>query len=117
MGTEAGQKRLNEGIPMARSRDESLVYRWTRGPEVKWLQGYYREPELNVPAPTLVPPWRDLCEEEAKEASKSEGLLVCGCPGVGKSFWVRELVAQLRARGGELHSQDLPGMQELSDGL
>ena len=26
-------------------------------------------------------------------------MLVCGCPGVGKSFWARELVAQLRAEG------------------
>ena len=84
---------------MARSRDESLAFRWTRGPEVKWLQGHYREPELNVPAPALVPPWRDLCEEEAKEAARGAGLLVCGCPGVGKSFWARELVAQLRAEG------------------
>ena len=45
-----------------------------------------------------MPPWRDLCEEEAKEAGCA-GLLVCGCPGVGKSFWAREIVAQLRADG------------------
>ena len=83
---------------MARSRDETPVFRYTRGPEVKWLQGHYREPELNVPAPAIVPPRRDLCEEEAKEAGCA-GLLVCGCPGVGKSFWAREIVAQLRADG------------------
>ena len=99
MSTEAGQKRLDEGIQMARSKDESLIYRWTRGPDVKWLQGYYREPELDVATPTLVSPWLDLCEEEAKEAARSQGLLVCGCPGVGKSYWARELVAQLRADG------------------
>ena len=82
---------------MARSKDESNVFRWTRGPEVKWLQGRYREPELNVPAPALVFPWRDLSEEEAKEAATGAGLLVCGCPGVGTSFWARELVAQLQS--------------------
>ena len=65
---------------------------------MKWLQGHYREPELNVPAPFVVPPWRDLCEDDAKEAGCA-GLLVCGCPGVGKSFWARELVAHLRAEG------------------
>ena len=63
------------------------------------LAGHYREPELDVPAPFVVPPWRDLCEEEAKDAAGCAGLLVCGCPGVGKSFWARELVAQLRAEG------------------
>ena len=52
-----------------------------------------------MPAPPLVPPWHDLGEEEAKEAARGAGLLVCGCPGVGKSFWARELVAQLRAEG------------------
>ena len=99
MGAEEGQRRLDEGVPMARSNDESHVFRWTRGPEVKWLQGHYREPELNVPAPPLVPPWRDLGEEQAKEAARGTGLLICGCPGVGKSFWARELVAQLRSEG------------------
>ena len=48
------------------------------------------------PPPLSCPPWRDLCEEDAKEAGCA-GLLVCGCPGVGKSFWARELVARLRA--------------------
>ena len=95
LGAEDGQRRLDERTPMARSQDETPVFRWTRGPEVKWLQGHYREPELNVPTPSVVPPWRDLCEKEAKEAGCA-GLLVCGCPGVGKSFWAREIVAQLR---------------------
>ena len=52
-----------------------------------------------MPAPPLVPPWRDLGEEQAKEAARGTGLLICGCPGVGKSFWARELVAQLRSEG------------------
>ncbi len=52
-----------------------------------------------MPAPFVVPPWRDLCEEEAKEAAWCAGLLVCGCPGVGKSYWARMIVAQLRAEG------------------
>ena len=55
MGTEEGQRRLDEGAPLARSKDESHVFRWTRGPEVTWLQGHYREPELNVPALARVP--------------------------------------------------------------
>ena len=29
MGTEDGQRRLDEGIPMARSNDETPVFRWT----------------------------------------------------------------------------------------
>ena len=40
MGTEEGQKRLDEGIPLARSKGESHVFRWARGLEVKWLQGH-----------------------------------------------------------------------------
>ena len=44
-------------------------------------------------------PWQELNEEEAKEAAKCAGFLVCGRPGVGKSFWVCELVAQLWAEG------------------
>ncbi len=94
-----GQKRLNDGISMTCTQDESHVFRWTRGAEVKLLQGRYREPELNVPAPSLVPSWRHLGEEEAKQGARTEGLLICGCPGVGKSFWARELVAQLRSEG------------------
>ena len=65
MGADEGQKRLDQSVPLARSQDQSLVFRWSHGPEVKTLQGHYREPELNVPAPSVVPPWRDLCEEEA----------------------------------------------------
>ena len=99
MGAEEGQRRLDEGAPLARSKDESHVFRWTRGPELKWLQGHYREPELKVSAPPLVPPWRDLSEEEAKAAARASGVLVRGSPGTGKSFWARELVAQLRAEG------------------
>ena len=103
MGAEDGQKRLDESAPLARSEDETTVFRWTRGPEVQWLQGHYREPELFVPAPPCVPPWHDLGEEEAKAAARSEGTLVCGCPGVGKSHWARELVAQLRSEGETVH--------------
>ena len=66
---------------------------------MKWLQGHCREAEISVPAPPSVPPWRDFCEEEAREVARGVGLLVCGCPGVGKSFWARELVAQLKAEG------------------
>ena len=52
-----------------------------------------------MPAPSLVPSWRHLGEEDAKQGARTEGLLICGCPGVGKSFWARELVAQLRSEG------------------
>ena len=100
---DKGQTRLDESIALAPNVDEAPVFRWTRGSEVRWLQGYHREPELNVPAPPSVPPWRELCEEEALEAARGTGLLVCGCPGVGKSFWARELVAQLRAEGKIVH--------------
>ena len=88
---------------MARSKDETPVFRWTRGPQGKWLQRRYREPDLSVPAPPCVPPWRDLGEEEGQEAARGTGLLVCGCPGVGKSHWARELVAQLRSEGETVH--------------
>ena len=103
MGAEDWQKRLDERTPMVRGTDETPVFRWTRGPEVKTLQGNYREPELDVPAPFVVSPWRDICEQEAKDAAKCDGLLVCGCPGVGKSYWARELVGQLRAEGKIAH--------------
>ena len=56
MGAEDGQRRLDEAVPLARGKDETPVFRWTRGPQVKTLQGHYREPELDVPAPFVVPP-------------------------------------------------------------
>ena len=46
LGAEEGQRRLDEGTPLVRSEDETPVFRYTCGPEVKLLQGHYREPEL-----------------------------------------------------------------------
>ncbi len=52
-----------------------------------------------MPAPALVPPWQDSSEEEAKAAARTSGVLVRGAPGTGKSYWARELVAQLCSGG------------------
>ena len=40
LGAEEGQKRLDDRTPLARSKDETPVFRYTRGPEVRWLQGH-----------------------------------------------------------------------------
>lgn len=79
------------------------VFRYSRGAEVKWLQGHHREPHINMTRPPLVPGWRDLDEAVALEAAKTTGLLIQGAPGVGKSTWGHQLVASRREEGKVVH--------------
>ena len=54
---------------------------------------------MDVPEPEPLRAWEDVGEAEARErALAGKSLLVLGSPGVGKTFWVRELVKELRTR-------------------
>ena len=101
---EPGQQRLHEVYPMTPGRpDEDPVYRWT-DEGVKPLQGFYREPKLEVPEPPPAPDWQDLPDaDQALDAARREGLFIAGCPGTGKSFFARQLVQQLREAGSVVH--------------
>jgi hypothetical protein len=88
---------------MTRGGDDTPVFRYVRGAEAKCLQGYHKEPRLNVSMPSLVPPWCDLDEQAALEAAKTTGLLCQGALGVGKSTWARQLVATLRQARKVVH--------------
>ena len=96
---EAGQTRLDGRVSMTKGGDDTAVFRYVLGAEAKWLLGFYKEPQLSVPQPSLVPEWRDLDEAAALEAARSSGLLCQGSPGVGKTTWARQLVASLRQEG------------------
>ena len=95
---EKGQTQLVVPMEMAgRKGDEEPVFRYST--EASVLQGIYKEPAICAQEPVPVPPWKDLTEEEAIEAAGSEGLLVLGAPGTGKTFWARGLVQRLREAG------------------
>jgi hypothetical protein len=100
---DPGQTRLTSRISLTKGGDDTPVFRYVVGAEAKWLQGYHREPQLNVPQPAPVQGWRDLDETAAVKAAKSTGLLCQGMPGVGKSHWARRLVAALREEGKVVH--------------
>ena len=64
------------------------------------MQGAYSEPSRTSQLPVARGSWQQLSEETAKQRILDGGsLLVIGAPGVGKTFWVRELVAKLREKG------------------
>jgi len=100
---EPGQTRIDNLFPMSLGGDNTPVFRYSRGAEVKWLQGHHREPHINMNRPPVVPEWRDLDEVAALEAARSAGLLIQGAPGVGKSTFGRQLVASLRQEGKVVH--------------
>ena len=54
-------------------------------------------PAVDAVEPAAAQPWRDV--DGLEHALGGGSLLVLGAPGVGKSFWCRELVQRLRASG------------------
>ena len=61
------------------------------------LQGRYKVPSRSCETPVPLQKWRDLNQDEAVEkVMKGESLLVLGSPGVGKTFWLRQLIVKLR---------------------
>ena len=72
---------------MTKGGDNNLFFRYVRSAESKWLQGYHKDPQLNVPKPPLVPEWQDLDEAAALQAAHERGLLVQGSSEVGKATW------------------------------
>jgi len=92
------QRFLNIHAEMTPLTSSDAVFRFSE--DGRPLQGEYKVPRRRVPAPTPIPPWRDLTAEEALAAlARGESLLVVGAPGSKKSFWVRERVRALRAAG------------------
>ena len=64
------------------------------------MQGAYSEPARTTQLPVERGSWQQLSEQTAKKRILDGGsLLVVGAPGIGKTFWVRELVAELRDKG------------------
>ena len=67
---------------------------------MKLLQGSYKEPTMHGAEPTPVAPWRVLeSEEEAAKVAEQVGLFLEGAPGMGKTWWTRQLVERLRGEG------------------
>ena len=96
--TDTTQRFLNSHAEMTPLTSSDVVFRFS---EIgRPLQGKYTKPSRCVPAPTALPPWRDLTAVEVLAALwRDESLLVVGAPGSGKSYWVRERVRALRASG------------------
>ena len=66
----------------------------------KPLEGYFAEPRREARRPEPRGQWWDLNEQEALECVREgRNLLILGPPGVGKSYWLRQRVAELRAAG------------------
>ena len=69
---------------------------------VRKLQAAYSEHSRTAQIPVARGSWQQLSEKTAKQRILDGGsLLVLGAPGVGKTWWVRELVAKLREKGPE----------------
>ncbi len=67
------------------------------------LQGNYTVPSRACDAPVPLQKWRDVNQDEAVEkVMRGESLLVVGAPGVGKTFWLRQLILRLREAGRRL---------------
>ena len=98
-GLGRGQSFLDGAGGMAGRRgDAAPVFRFSTTP--KRLQGVYAEPARTTPPPGPLEPWRDMADAEAAAHVLEGGsLCVLGAPGTGKTYWVRELVKQLRAAG------------------
>ncbi len=82
-----------------RRNRETKVFRLGEG---KALQGHYQKPwrESKQPSCQEVKVWNDVSKEEALQAMlEGRGLLVVGCPGTGKTHWLRNAIATLRQDG------------------
>ncbi len=87
------------GVNVKGIASEDKVFRYSED-KVRKLQGAYSEPARTAQLPVERGSWQQLSEETAKQRILDGGsLLVVGAPGVGKTFWVRELVAKLREKG------------------
>ena len=95
---EDDQTMLNSHCEITGSDVDANVYRW--GSEPKRLDGAYAEPYRDCKPPAALGAWTDLSPETARDHVLQGGsLLVTGAPGTGKTFWARELVADLRKSG------------------
>ena len=90
---------LDAGTNVKGSASEDKVFRYSEE-NVRMLQGTYSEPARSADAPTSRGEWRQLSKEGAEQHLLSGGSLLCqGPPGCGKTFFVRNLVQQLREKG------------------
>jgi hypothetical protein len=77
---------------------EDLVFRFET--DATDLQGNYKVPSRSCDAPASLQNWRDLNQDEATDkVMKGESLLILGSPGVGKTFFLRQLIVKLIEAG------------------
>jgi hypothetical protein len=97
---QSNQSFLDCYCPMAEVAEEHRSSEVFRLGEGKPLQGFYEDPWKEATSPEPLPPWKELSKEEALQALlEGQGLLVLGPPGTGKTHWLRNAVASLRAAG------------------
>ncbi len=91
------------GKPIARAFDDVLVYRCSE--ECRPLRGAYRGPWRDAIEPTEAPAWRSLklVEAACHLRSRKGSLAVMGAPGVGKTTWLQQRIAELRGQGLRVH--------------
>ena len=93
-----GGRKINSYCAVSGVGDKDRVFRY--GEETTRLKGLRRTPAIDAAPPTPPSEWTDLDEEEAeRRALEGASLLVLGAPGVGKTFWCRQLVKKLRDKG------------------
>ena len=96
----AGQRRLDQHYTLVPVQSDELVFRVSAATGGDPLMCDPKGPRRSGTYSHKILAWRDLTEAEAREAIvNGQSLLVLGLPGVGKSFFCKDLVQQLTALG------------------
>ena len=98
LASDPAQGFLNAHVEMTPIHSGDTVFRFSE--TGRCLQGMYKKPNREVPPPKPQSSWCELTREDAERTVLGgHGLYVCGSPGSGKSYTVREFVKALRANG------------------